>query len=151
MPILSRLMHVVRCRPARAFACCAVGVLGVSAAWSAQDIHVHKHTLAGQEVRIRGFAPFDHNCQPLSLPTIEVDQAPSSGELTQRHETLTVGENWVGTTNCSGTRLDSLSVYYVPRTGFEGQDHFMLKINYPGRLGQVRADVDVTVGPQAAP
>jgi hypothetical protein len=47
--------------------------------------------------------------------------------------------------------MDSLAVYYMPRAGFEGKDHFTLKINYPGRLGQVRADVDITVGPQTAP
>jgi len=144
------LVTYVRCLLARVFLC-ALAIFGLSATWAAQNIHVQKHTLAGQEVRIRGFSPFDADCKPQGLPVIEVAQLPSSGEISQRHETLTVGANWVGTTNCTGTQMDSLTVYYLPRAGFEGQDHFTLKINYPGRLGQVRADVDVMVGGKAAP
>jgi hypothetical protein len=115
-----------------------------------QDIKVTRHTKPAQEVLVRSFAPYDANCLPVGAARIEVTAPPAHGELAQRNEIVTIGANWVGSTHCQGTKLDGVSLYYKPREGFEGTDRFVIRADYPQRLGRVNAVVEVVVSAQGA-
>ena len=117
---------------------------------AAQDIKVTRRTAPAQQVLVRSFAPYDGSCLPVGPARIEVIEPPAHGELNQRNEVVTIGPNWVGNTQCQGTKLDGVSLYYTPREGFEGTDRFAIRVDYPQRLGRVNAVVEVVVSAQGA-
>ena len=108
--------------------------------------HLDKRTRAGREVQIRGFAEFDGECRLKHVQAITVVDAPSSGRVETRPGDVTIGGNWVGNKDCSGTVLKGVRVWYLPNPGFTGRDHFTFDVTYLSQR-TVRATVDVTVEP----
>jgi len=69
---------------------------------------------------------------------------PGRGRVEMRPGDVVIGANWVGVTNCAGTTLPGVNVFYVPAPGFAGTDRFKLDVGYSsGRT--VRAEVEVVV------
>lgn len=123
----------------------AAGVAGAHAA--GQEIQLQRKTQAGREVAIRGFAEFDGNCRLRNVQRITVVQPPMHGTVEIRPAVVTIEKNWVGSTNCEGTKLDGVRLYYKPADDFVGTEHFSFDVDYM-RLGRVRAEVDVVVEPR---
>ncbi len=129
-------------RPFAVLALAAACAAGAAADDSPQL--VKRSTRVGQEVRIRGFAEFDASCYRRDVPRIAVTVEPGRGRVETRPGDVVIGANWVGVTNCEGTTLPGVNVFYVSAPGFTGTDRFRLDVGYSsGRT--VRADIEVLV------
>ena len=135
---------MARFRHPLAFIALVAGCLAGAAAADEASLVVKRTTRAGQEVRIRGFAEFDASCNRRDVPRIAVAAEPGRGRVEMRPGDVVIGANWVGVTNCAGTTLPGVNVFYVPAPGFAGTDRFKLDVGYSsGRT--VRAEVEVVV------
>jgi hypothetical protein len=124
-----------------------IALLLVSNAAFAADsspLVVKRSTRAGHEVRIRGFAEFDAQCQRRDVPRIAVAAEPGRGRVEMRPGDVDIGANWVGVTSCAGVTLPGVNVFYVPAAGFTGTDRFKLDVSYSGGR-TVHADIEVVV------
>jgi|GEM_PF-2313749 len=136
-----RIKVIVLCMLAFA----GVGAMNRSAS---VDEALARRTAPGREVLVRGFAEFDGDCKLNHVQTIQVVEAPAHGRVVQRPGVVTVGENWVGSKSCAGTKLDGVQVFYIPQEGFTGSDRFAMAVEYLSHR-VVRAKVDVAVGEDA--
>jgi hypothetical protein len=143
MPVPFRSLAMASCR--HPFALIAL-ILAGSGALAADEspLVVKRSTRAGQEVRIRGFAEFDAQCQRRDVPRIAVAAEPGRGRVEMRPGDVAIGANWVGVTSCAGTTLPGVNVFYVPAAGFTGTDRFKLVVGYTGGR-TVHADIEVVV------
>ena len=110
---------------------------------SADEVLARK-TAPGREVLVRGFAEFDGDCRLKHVQTIRVTEAPAHGRVEQRPGVVTIGDNWVGSKACTGTKLDGVQVFYIPEEGYVGADRFAIDVEYLSHR-TVHAKVDVTV------
>jgi hypothetical protein len=101
-------------------------------------------TTAGQQVRLHQFARWDGACRSTGDVIFTMVTAPQGGALEQKHEMkLDAGAARVGDTDCAGRPIPAIGLYYTPRPGFIGTDHFSFRVDY-GR-GAVTDDAVIDV------
>jgi len=92
------------------------------------------NTDAGQEVRVHQYARWNGRCEPEGEATVTMVTPPGNGRIDLRREAKTdIGAPRAGGTDCRGKTLPALSLYYIPRAGFHGADHFDYQVAYGSR------------------
>ncbi len=134
----------MRVRSALARVATVAFIASASVATAADDLVLTRRTTTGREVLVRGFAEFDAQCRLKHVQSITVVDAPLHGRVETRPGQVVIGDNWVGSKDCGGTKLPGVRVFYVPATGYTGTDRFTFDVGYLSQR-TVRATVDVTV------
>lgn len=105
--------------------------VGIAGAEAASTVEVDRQTAEGREVRLSTEVSWDHQCQRQGTPLVTVVAPPSSGEISTRPASKTVQGNLVGSTSCTGMRMEGVGVFYAPQPGFRGSDHVRYDVRYP--------------------
>jgi hypothetical protein len=82
-------------------------------------------------VLLARYASFNATCKNVGFPKIEILRSPAHGVITTRPEPQIVGGWRVRATNCIGTSLMGLAIYYWPQANYQGTDEMTLGLFPP--------------------
>lgn len=122
---------------------CFVALTPLAAA-SDEPVAIAKQGKAGQEVNVARYAQWDGQCQARGTPTVSIVQPPSSGRVDVRPGPVRVSAPpRHGGTNCIGTTMAGVLVYYAPEPDFRGAVEFMYEVQSTNGRTRYRATVVV--------
>ncbi len=110
----------------------------------------HVATSAGKETFIFGYTAIDNLCSFVAVPEMKVTEQPANGTLVSRAATIKYTSRVPVRMKCNGNSYPGIAVYYEPREGFTGTDHFKYEVNASGWRGPLADEATVDVGPAAA-
>lgn len=127
----------------------AAALLGLGPTAASADSR-HVTTSAGKETYILGYTAVDNLCSFVAVPEMKVTEQPANGTLVSRSATVKYTSRVPVRMKCNGNSYPGIVVYYQPREGFTGTDHFKYEVNASGWRGPLADEATVDVVPAAA-
>ena len=84
----------------------------------------HRTTHPGTEVFVANEAQWDKQCASRPPPTYDFETQPENGSVSVRAEGKIIKSCAAGGCECLGKSASGAAIYYTPKAGFRGRDHF---------------------------
>ena len=98
-------------------------------------------TKSGTEVRLRGYARWNKDCESIDPPEIYVELPPKNGFICARVSKDIVRIIREGKAQCVGRSIRGISVIYSPRPNFDGTDNARYTVSF----NEVRLTVEAEI------
>ena len=108
-------------------------------------------TKSGSEVKLRGYARWNNDCEPIDAPEIYVELAPKNGTICARVSRGTIRTIREGKAHqCVGRSIRGIDVVYFPRPGFGGTDITRYTVLFNKVRLTIDADIRVVTNPSSS-
>ena len=107
-------------------------------------------TKSGSEVKLRGYARWNNDCEPIDAPEIYVEVAPKNGTICARVSRGTIRIVREGKAKCAGRSIRGIDVVYLPRPNFSGADITRYTVLFNKVRLTIDADIRVVTNPSSS-
>jgi predicted Ser/Thr protein kinase len=95
------------------------------------------------EIYVTGQASWNDECQFRGYPTITILQGPANGTVVVRPGPVHIHKVRFGHTNCVGSTIQGMCIYFRPRPGFHGKDQVTFRVENGDGEAKITSDVFV--------